>query len=84
LSVTAGRLAIQSENAEREQVDEELEVEYTGLPVVIGFNVMYLIDAVSAIPEARVRLCLNDENSSSLLLSEHGTACRYVVMPMRL
>ncbi|MCU0934469.1 MAG: DNA polymerase III subunit beta [Gammaproteobacteria bacterium] len=84
LSATAGRLAIQSENAEREQVDEELDVEYTGLPVVIGFNVTYLMDAVSAVPEERVRLCLNDENSSCLVLAEHGTACRYVVMPMRL
>lgn len=84
LSVTKGRLGIQSENAEREQVDEELEVEYEGLPLVIGFNVTYLIDAVSAIPDERVRLCLNDENSSCLLMAESGAACRYVVMPMRL
>ncbi len=84
LSVTKGRLAIQSENAEREQVDEDLEVEYDGLPLVIGFNVTYLIDAVSAIPDERVRLCLNDENSSCLLMAESGSACRYVVMPMRL
>ena len=84
LSVTSGRLGIQSENAEHEQVEEDLEVDYEGPPIVIGFNVGYLIDAVSAIPGERVRLCLNDDNSSSLLLAETETACRYVVMPMRL
>lgn len=84
LSVAKGRLMIQSENAEREQVEEELEVEYEGMPLVIGFNVAYLIDAVSAIADERVRLCLNDEDSSCLLMGEQGADCRYVVMPMRL
>ena len=84
LALTNGRLGIQSENAEHEQVEEDLEVDYEGSPLVIGFNVGYLIEAVSAIPGERVRLCLNDDNSSCLLLAETDSACRYVVMPMRL
>jgi len=85
LSLEAGSLRIQAENTEQEEAVEELAVDYDGGPLEIGFNVGYLVDALAAVRSARVRMCLQDENSSCLIDSHGETeGCRYVVMPMRL
>jgi DNA polymerase-3 subunit beta len=85
LSLQAGRVRIQAENAEREEAEEEVDVEYQGGSLDIGFNVTYLVDALSAVRGERVRLYLQDENSSCLVEGEGAARrCRYVVMPMRL
>jgi DNA polymerase-3 subunit beta len=85
LAVAEGRVRIQSDNAEKEEAEEEVCVSYSGPPMEIGFNVAYLVDALSVVQGEQVRLCLNDDNSSCLILAnEGGEDCRYVVMPMRL
>ena len=61
-----------------------MEVSYKGEEVEIGFNVNYLLDALSAIESDRVELGLTDSNSSCLIHSPGTLTTRYVVMPMRL
>jgi DNA polymerase-3 subunit beta len=85
LSMEKDCVRIQAENAEKEEAEEEVTVSYAGPPMDIGFNVTYLVDALSVIAAEHVRVCLNDDNSSCLILGvEAGGDCRYVVMPMRL
>ena len=68
-----------------EEAEEEIDVDYSGEEIVVGFNVSYLIDAISVIPTENTRLVFNDANSSCLILSDSGDSdCKYVVMPMRL
>ena len=50
----------------------------------IGFNVNYLLDALSAIEGDKVEIGLTDSNSSCLIHAPGTTHTRYVVMPMRL
>tara|TARA_R110000782_G_scaffold27256_2_gene69104 strand:+ start:3725 stop:4825 length:1101 start_codon:yes stop_codon:yes gene_type:complete len=71
-------------NPEQEEAEEELEVDYTGTEIEIGFNVSYLLDTLSIIKSEKVRLSVLDPNSSCLLLPEDDSNCQYVVMPMRL
>ena len=71
-------------NPEQEEAEEEIEVEYGGEEIEIGFNVTYLLDALTAIKTERVILNIEDPNSSCLILPENETECKYVVMPMRL
>ena len=52
--------------------------------VEIGFNVNYLLDALSAIDGAEVEVGLTDGNSSCLIRAPGTTNTKYVVMPMRL
>ncbi|HEY5791359.1 MAG TPA: DNA polymerase III subunit beta [Gammaproteobacteria bacterium] len=82
--VETGNLRIQAHNPEQEEAEEEIEVDYTGAPLEIGFNANYIIDALSAIRTERVRLRITDASNSCLLTPETGDSCRYVVMPMRL
>ncbi len=77
-------LKIQAHNPEQEEAEEELGVDYKGESLEIGFNVTYLLDALSAIPAEQVQVSLLDANSSCLIQEPGGGRCKYVVMPMRL
>jgi DNA polymerase III subunit beta len=79
-----GRLRVLAHNPEQEEAEEELEVDYVGEPLDIGFNVGYLLDALGAVACPRVELSLTDANSSCLVQGEEPEGCKYVVMPMRL
>lgn len=78
------RIRAIAHNPEQEEAEEEVEVSYDGQEMEIGFNVSYLLDALSIIKTANVQLTINDPNSSCLLLPEDSSDCQYVVMPMRL
>lgn len=77
-------LRIQAHNPEQEEAEEELEIQYGGEPLEIGFNVTYLLDALGALPGEDVRIQLSDANSSCLIEEGASGHCKYVVMPMRL
>lgn len=71
-------------NPELEEAEEEIDVNYSGDPLEIGFNVSYLVDALSAVLQNEVRVELSDSNSSCLISGTGDDSTRYVVMPMRL
>ena len=71
-------------NPEQEEAEEEIEINYNGDDIEIGFNVTYLLDALSTIKTEQVILNISDPNSSCLVLPDDETECKYVVMPMRL
>ena len=76
-------LKVFANNPEQEEAEEEIGVEYSGDALEIGFNVNYLIEALSALGTDKATITLSDSNSSCIVEgSDKG--CRYVVMPMRL
>ncbi len=77
-------LRILAHNPEQEEAEEEVDVEFNGEPLEVGFNVSYLMDALAAIQTERVEFHLTDGNSSCLIRGVGETGCRHVVMPMRL
>ncbi len=84
VNVEPGVLRIASSNAEQEEAKEELEIDYAGEPIEIGFNVTYLIDALGNIGQEMVKLELQDTNSSVLITVPEEAGFKYVVMPMRI
>jgi DNA polymerase III subunit beta len=84
LSVRPGMLTIQAHNPEQEEAEDQVEVGYQGEELEIGFNVTYLLDALTALESERVEICLSDPNSSCLVQTPGATNAKYVVMPMRL
>ena len=77
-------LVLQAHNPEQEEAEEELEIDYGGDEIEIGFNVNYLLDALGAIESDVVELAMVDGNSSCLMRDPGNQQCKYVVMPMRL
>ena len=75
---------LQAHNPEQEEAEEELEVEYSGEDIEIGFNVNYLLDALGAVEGDDVTLSVQDSNSSCLIRQPGNEDTTFVVMPMRL
>jgi DNA polymerase-3 subunit beta len=77
-------LQAQANNPEMEEAEEEVEVNYDGPEMEIGFNVSYLLDALGAVSENTVVMELGDANSSCVIHPVEDQSCTYVIMPMRL
>ena len=84
LSLGDHTLRVTAHNPEQEEAQEEVGVDYTGEGLEIGFNVNYLVDAISALQSKFVNFGLNDPNSSCVLSSPDARYPQYVIMPMRL
>lgn len=80
-----GKLEISSINPDLGEATEELEVDYDGGSLSIGFNGKYFIDLLSVLPgSTQVDVGFNDDASPGVLRCEADPEFLYVVMPMRL
>ena len=84
INMRKNAMTVQAHNPEQEEAEEEIEVNYEGADLEVGFNVNYLLDALAAIDGQDVEIGLTDSNSSCLIRSPGNASSRYVVMPMRL
>ncbi|MGE5525140.1 MAG: DNA polymerase III subunit beta [Rhodospirillaceae bacterium] len=82
--LTANALRISCTNNEQEEAQEELEVEYSGDALDVGFNITYLLDVLNHVHNERIDCAFGDANSSMLITLPDNTDYRYVVMPMRI
>lgn len=84
VEVSPGNLKISAHNPEQEEAQEEIEADTTVSDLAIGFNVNYLLDALSALRDEHVIIQLRDSNSSALVREASSEKSRHVVMPLRL
>ena len=84
MAFTKGLLTLSGNNHEQEEAVEEIEVEYNGQEMEVGFNVSYLLDILSVIPDPQVRIDINSPDSSCLITNPDKPEIQYVVMPMRI
>ena len=84
LNIEPGTLRVASNNAEQEEAVDELDIDYGGDAIEIGFNVTYLIDALANMEQDMVKMELADSNSSALITIPENNKFKYVVMPMRI
>ena len=84
LNIEPGLLRVASNNAEQEEAVDELDIDYGGDAIEIGFNVSYLIDALANMGQDMVKIDLADGNSSALMTIPDNDKFKYVVMPMRI
>ena len=84
VNIEPGSLRIASSNAEQEEAKEELEIDYNGDAIEIGFNVTYLMDALANMGSEMVKLELQDTAASALFTVPDQPGFKYVVMPMRI
>jgi len=79
-----GSLKVSSTNAEQEEAVEEIEIDYGGDGIDIGFNVTYLLDVLANLKCDSLNIALGDANSSALISIPENENFKYVVMPMRI
>jgi DNA polymerase-3 subunit beta len=84
INLDTGMLRVAASNAEQEEAIDEIEIDYAGDNIEIGFNVTYLIDVLTNMSQDMVRMDLADSNSSVLVTMAENPNFKYVVMPMRI
>lgn len=84
LVLTGNNLRIVCNNSEQEEAQEELEIEYAGDALDIGFNVSYLLDVLNNLGCENIACSFGDANSSMLMTVPGEDSFKYVVMPMRI
>ncbi|WP_334135158.1 DNA polymerase III subunit beta [Tepidimonas sp.] len=84
LHLEPGLLQVAANNAEQEEAVDELDIEYSGDVIDIGFNVTYLTEALATMAQEHVRIELQDGNASALMTIPGDDHFKYVVMPMRI
>lgn len=84
VEVSPNLLKISAHNPEQEEAQEEVEAHTSVDALAIGFNVTYLLEALSALRDEYVVMQLRDANSSALVRGADNHHARHVVMPLRL
>jgi len=62
---------------------DEVDAEFAGDPLEIGFNAAYVADILGALPGTRATLAMADPGSPCLITAEGDPASLFVLMPMR-
>jgi DNA polymerase III subunit beta len=84
LALEPGKLEIVSENPDIGEGSEELDVDFAGEKVAIGFNARYLLEALSAMPDDEVVLELGGELDPGVIKPLTDSRFVGVIMPMRI
>jgi DNA polymerase-3 subunit beta len=84
LSLTHGKMEITSNNPELGDAREEIDVDYSGKDIKIGFNAKYITDILTAITDEEIDFELNDQLSPGIMKPHNDKSYTCVVMPMRI
>ncbi len=84
LVLSAGSLKIICTNSDQEEAEEELEIQYAGEPLDVGFNINYLLDVLTNLSASEVIFSFGDGAASALVTMPERSDYKYVVMPMRI
>lgn len=85
VQLTDNQLKISSSNAEQEEAQEEIDIDYAHEPLDVGFNVSYLLDVLANVKTETIQWSVQpDVNASALITSPEDDQFKYVVMPMRI
>ena len=85
-SIGKESLRLFSSNPEIGEARDDLEVDYKGAELEVGFNSQYLLDFLLSIRSERIRLELKDENSAAIMKPDldEDVKYTYVLMPMKI
>ncbi len=85
-AVSKEGIEISASSPEYGEAKENIDKEYKGDPIAIGFNSTYMLDFLSAAADGPVSIELKDEQSAGQMrpLADESYRYRYIIMPMRI
>ena len=72
-----------SSNTDSEIGEDQIDVEYSGEEISIGFNISYLQDVIDTLEGDTIHICINDQNSGCVIQDNQDQDSTFVIMPMR-
>lgn len=82
MTIAPGSIGLHVSNPDSGSANDEIEAEYSGEPLDIGFNAQYVRDVFGTLPAGPVSLALADSGSPALVTGG-GEGLTLVIMPMR-
>lgn len=83
-SIQEQLLTIYSSNPDLGEAKEEMDVQYLGETISIGFNAKYLLDYLEVTKAENLELHLKDHLNPGIIRGKDETHHTYVIMPMRI
>ncbi len=85
MEFSTAKISLSANNPDLGEAVEEIDAEYKGKPISIGFNARYLLDVLGVLNgEGEIHIELKDELSPSIVRKVGDEGYLYVLMPMRL
>ena len=83
LTPSTSSLHLISSNTESEIGEDQIDAQYDGEELSIGFNISYIQDVIDILSSESIHICINDQNSGCILLGDSDKKSVFVIMPMR-
>ena len=84
LQLEGEHMILTSQNADLGNAKDEQKIDYTGIPLTLGFNCRYFIETLQVMECEKVEAYISSENSPCLMKSEADKGFISIVMPMQL
>lgn len=84
MEVNDNQMILTSQNADFGSAKDELEVEYNGNPLQLGFNCRYFIDSLQVMEGESIDASISSDDSPCLITSDDDEGFLSIIMPMKL
>jgi len=84
LEIDNNVLILTSQNADFGSARDEIEVQYSGEPLSLGFNCRYFIESLQVMEGEIIQAAINSDQSPCLITSEDDEGFLSIIMPMKL
>ena len=84
LSIGGKSMILSSQNSELGNAKDEIEIEYDGDSLMLGFNCRYFIETLQVMEGEFVDVFINSNNSPCLMKSDDDIGFLSIIMPMQL
>jgi DNA polymerase-3 subunit beta len=84
MNIEPDYLEMTSVNPDLGNVEEKVDVRYTGESMEVGFNPRYFIDALQSMDSEEIQLNIKDNTSPCLITGERDEGFLGLIMPMRI
>ena len=84
LEISNNHMILTSQNADFGSARDEIEVEYSGDPLSLGFNCRYFIETLQVMEDETIRAAISSDESPCLITSENDEGFLSIIMPMKL
>lgn len=84
ISFTGSKMTLNSTNLDVGEATEEIFIDYTGEDIDVGFNVNYVIDAVSAVPTKNIIMEIGSGLKPTVIKPDEGDDYLCIVMPLKI
>jgi DNA polymerase-3 subunit beta len=83
LHLSEGKLVLSSSNPDLGEAQEELDIDYSGDELAIGFNAKYLLEVLAVSHSKEIELGLQDEMAPMQIRPTDDPDALAIIMPMR-